>query len=299
LSTSTSPHLGGERVSKATPVPGYRFCRTDDLPLLAAACNGCWTPHFPGHRALDPDDLKRQARELNLWASSCLVALDGDEPVGVLLGAKRDDANLVCRLAVKPGHERRGHGRHLLDSLRRKVHILGPPRLAAEIPAAWTAARTCFERCGFAPASRYADFTLEAPPRPAGAARALVCEVALQELLDGGVALAAGPPRAWARSLQTLKNREAEIAGLAVATDARVEAYVLARRRPAGADIVALGGGRSELLPLLVSALRERARGPLRVPKVGEAEIAFAELRALGFRATAEYVGYEAGFADL
>ncbi len=280
-------------------MPGYRFCRTDDLPLLVDAFAACWGPHFGAALPLDLDDFKRDARELNLWTSSCMLATSGAEPIAVLLGAKRDGAYLIHRLAVKPGHERQGHGRHLLDSMRRKVQILGPPRLLVEVRAASVGVCRFFERCGFAAASRYVDFVMDTKPEAPASATALVCEASLEELLGSAIDLAGNPPRAWERSLQTLQNRSGQIAGLAVASDARVEAYLLARTRSRGVDIVALGGARPELLPLLVSALYVRSGGPLRIPKLSEAEIPFAGLTALGFRAATEYVGYAADFSDL
>jgi hypothetical protein len=85
----------------------YRFCRTDDLPLLVDAFNACWQPHFPESTPLTLERFKRDVRELNLWASNCMLALSDDRPVGVVLGAKREDANLVHAIAVLPGHERR------------------------------------------------------------------------------------------------------------------------------------------------------------------------------------------------
>lgn len=278
---------------------GYRFCRSDDLPLLVAAYNACWLAHFPAEPGLDLDGLKREVRELNLWASSCMVAMAGDEPIGVLLGAKRDDGNLVYRIAVRPDQQRQGHGRHLLDSLRRKVAILGPPRLLVEVPAAWIEVRAFFQQCGFSACTRYADFTMDAAPDSAGPTDSLVCEATLEELLDSAIDLAGNPPRAWERSLQTLKNRTGQLSVLAVASDAQVEAYLLYRWSAGGAEIVALGGVHPELLHLPIAALYERSGGPLRVPKIGEDEMSFALLTALGFRIAAEYVGYAADFSDL
>ncbi len=279
-------------------MPGYRFCRTDDLPLLVEAYNACWLPHFAADRPLDLEACKRDVRVLNLWASSSMVAMSGDEIIGVLLGAKRDDGSLVHRLAVKAGHTRQGHGRHLLDSLRRKVAILGPPRLLIEIPAEWTGARGFVERCGFSAEARYVDFEMDACAG-AGVATGLVADASLEELLDGSAELAGAAARSWERSLQTLKNRGGELGGLAVASDARVEAYLLHRDGPAGTEIVALGGAHPELLHALLAVLYERRAGQLRVPRVSEDEISFAQLGALGFRAAREYIGYTASFSDL
>ena len=280
-------------------MPGYRFCRTDDLPLLVAAYNACWLPHFAADRPLDLEACKRDVRELNLWASSSMVAMADDELIGVLLGAKRDDGSLVHRIAIKVGHTRQGHGRHLLDSLRRKVAILGPPRLLVEIPAEWTAARRFVEQSGFAAEARYVDFVADrdlAPPGPAGS---LVSDATFEELVDSSPDLAGATRRSWQRSLQTLRNRSADLAGLAIASDARVEAYLLHRDGSDDTEIVALGGPHPELLPALVAVLYERRGGRLRIPRVSEDEISFALLGELGFRAAGEYIGYAADFSDL
>jgi len=56
----------------------YRFCRPDDLLLIAEALNQCYLPHFPGEPAIDLKRLKTEAQEVNLWASSCMIAMVGD-----------------------------------------------------------------------------------------------------------------------------------------------------------------------------------------------------------------------------
>jgi GNAT superfamily N-acetyltransferase len=170
---------------------GYRFCRSDDIPLLVAAHDACWVPHFGADSAITVEDFKRGIREIGLWSSSCMVAFEGDEPIGVLIAAKRDgEANYVHRLAVKPGWERQGHGRHLLTSLVDKAAILGPPRVVAEIPAEWTEIRGFFERSGFVGEARYADF-VRAETAPSGRAAddpraALVIPIGFDELVESG-----------------------------------------------------------------------------------------------------------------
>jgi GNAT superfamily N-acetyltransferase len=283
-------------------MPGYRFCRSDDVPLLVAAHNACWVPHFGAASAITVDDFKRGVRELGLWSSSCMVAFDGDDPIGVLIGAKRDgEANCVQRLAVKPGWERRGHGRHLLTSLVDKAAILGPARVVAEISAEWSEVRGFFERSGFVAETRYADFVLaDAPPASIAGddpRAALVIPVTLDEVMDSG-AFGAGGQRAWSRSAPSLRAA-AGLEGLAVATD-RIEAYVLSR--PSRADpgarvIVAIGAADgaqgATLLALLIA--RARSGAPrLRIPVIAETEVDFATLTSLGFRRERETIGYVA-----
>ncbi len=271
----------------------YRFCRTDDIPLLVEAFNACWVPHFGAEQALTVESFKRDVRSLNLWASSSMLAIVDDEPVGVLLGAKRDDANLVHRIALKPGHERRGHGGHLLESLCQKVAILGPPRLLAEIPAAWDGARRFFERCGFRAVARYTDFALDAAPASGGGLATLVSEVSLDDLLGAG-ALDRAAGRSWQRAQRTLENRRSELMGLAIASYEKFEAYVLGRCVAGSWEILALGEAQAGLLRPLVAGLYERFGEPLRIPGIGEDEIAPEALAALGFRAAGETIGYAA-----
>ncbi len=278
---------------------GYRFCRSDDLPVLVEAYNACWLPHFPGEPALTVDAFKRGVRELNLWASSCMLALEGDLPVGCLIGAKRDgEANLVYRLAIRPSHERRGHGRHLVTSLAQKVAILGPPRLLAEVPAEWTGARRFLERCGFRAEASYTDLVLSSSPGEG--ASTLASPVTLEDLLENG-AIDATVPRSWERSPATLRNRRAQLEGLAIASEERIEAHLLHRLEPASGarEIVAIGaapeGPGPTLLRPLVSSLVAGERRVIRIPKIGDAELGAPALADLGFLVERAHVGYALG----
>lgn len=279
---------------------GYRFCRSDDIPLLVAAHNACWVPHFGTEQAITVESFKRGVRELGLWSSSCMVAFDGDEPIGVLIGAKRDgDANCVHRLAVRPDHQRRGHGRHLLTSLADKAAILGPARLVAEIPADWTEVRRFFEKSGFVAEARYADFVApacsdegDADPRAD-----LIVPIGLDELVESG-AFDLGQRRAWARSKASLAARAAELEGIAIATD-RIEAYVLSRAAREGTEreVIALGaapGAQAQALLALLMARVRGAGGPVRIPMIAEQETSFATLAELGFLVERETIGYVA-----
>jgi hypothetical protein len=71
---------------------GYRFCRTDDIPLLVEAYNACCGDRRQTGPPLTVDGFKHGARALGLWASSCMIAFDGETPIAVLLGAKREDS---------------------------------------------------------------------------------------------------------------------------------------------------------------------------------------------------------------
>ena len=275
----------------------YRFCRTDDVALLVDALNRCWSPYFPDEPPVTPTAFKRSIRDLQVWCSSCMVAFSGSDPIGVLIGAKRPSGTLVHKIAVHPDHRRQGHGRHLLESLGSKLAILGPPRMIAEVPETFAATCGLFSASGYVQEALLTDYVLQ---REENDARELgfVIPVTVDDLAANGLLGEADPQVCWERSVETLTARKDDITGLAVASDERIEAYLLyAERGAEGTEIMSLrsfiedGGAR---LTQLLSQLRARGIGTFRFPKVHPAEISKECLESLGFRAAGEHLLYAA-----
>lgn len=270
----------------------YRFCRTDDIGLLVDALNRCWAPHVPGELPMTPAAFKRSIRDLQVWCSSCMVAFAGSDPIGVLIGAKRPTATLIHRIAVHPDHTRQGHGRHLLESLASKLSILGPPRIVAEVPETFSAARGLFSACGYTEEAALTDYVLdhrETPAQPP--AGTFVIPVTIDDLAANGLLGRDDAPVCWERSSESLTARKDDIEGLAVASDERIEAYVL-YARASTTEIRSLrsfvedGGAR---LKQLLSRL---GVGTCRFPAVHPAEISKEVLETLGFRPAGGPVRY-------
>jgi GNAT superfamily N-acetyltransferase len=288
-------------------VSAYRFCRSDDIGLLVEALNRCWAPHVPAEPATTPAAFKRSIRDLQVWCSSCMVAFAGADPIGVLIGAKRPSGTLVHRIAVHPEHRRQGHGRHLLTSLGSKLAILGPPRIVAEVPDTLVPACGLFRACGYVQETLLTDYGLRAEPRGSGAAArggppaehvgGFVIPVTVDDLVANGVLGEDDPQASWERSVETLRARKDEISGLAVASDERIEAYILYTLHTQGGDIVSLrsfvedGGLR---LRRLLAQLRARETGTFRFSKVHPAEISGELLERLGFRRAGTHALYAA-----
>jgi GNAT superfamily N-acetyltransferase len=290
-------------------VSAYRFCRTDDIGLLVDALNRCWLPYFPEQGAITPAAFKRSIRDLQVWCSSCMVAFSGSDPIGVLIGAKRPSGTLVHKIAVHPDHRRQGHGRHLLASLGSKLAILGPPRIVAEIPETLAPACELFSAGGYVQEAVLTDYVLERPAlserddaaRVEGPAlspvEGFVIPVTIDDLAANGL-LEAHPQTCWERSVETLTARKDDIAGLAIASDERIEACLLYLTRgtdPAETEIVSLrsfiedGGAR---LKQLFAQLCAQGMEIFRFPKVHPGEISKEWLETLGFRATGRHLLY-------
>ena len=265
----------------------YRFCRTDDIGLLVAALNRCWAPYFREEPPVTAASFKRSIRDLQVWCSSCMVAFSGSDPVGVLIGAKRPSATLVHKIAVHPDHRRQGHGRHMLASLGSKLAILGPPRIVAEVPETLAPACGLFSASGYVQEARLTDYVLSFDsPGDAARIEGLVIPVTVDDLVANDLLGQADRQICWERSIETLTARKNEIAGLAVASDERIEAYLLYVEREMEMEIVSFrsfiddGGAR---LKQLLCQLRARGVKSIWFPKVHPAEISKQWVETLGF----------------
>lgn len=280
----------------------YRFCRSDDIELLVDALNRCWAPHFPDEPLMTPAAFKRSIRDLQVWCSSCMVAFSGSDPVGVVIGAKRPSGTLIYRIAVHPDHQRQGHGRHLLTSLSSKLAILGPPRLVAEVPETLAPACELFGAAEYVQEAQLTDYVLEARHLGVGSrelavdlSHHYVIPVTVDDLAANDLLEAADRHLCWQRSVETLTARKDDIAGLAVASDERLEACLLYVQHDAGAEIVLLrsyiddGGAR---LKQLLAQLRARVVATVNFPMVHPEEISQESLEMLGFRPVRRHLRY-------
>jgi GNAT superfamily N-acetyltransferase len=273
----------------------YRFCRTDDVALLVEALNRCWSPYFPDEPTMTPAVFKRSIRDLQVWCSSCMVAFSGSDPIGVLIGAKRPSGTLIHKIAVHPDHCRQGHGRHLLTSLSSKLAILGPPRIVAEVPEILAPACELFSESGYTREALLMDYVSELRENDVKQATGFVIPITVDDLAANDLLAGSESHLCWERSVETLTARKDDIAGVAVASDERIEAYVLyVTRGVEETEILSLrsfiedGGAR------LTQLLARLGVGTFRFPKVHPAEVSPERLETLGFRPTGGHRLYAA-----
>lgn len=265
----------------------YRFCRSDDIPLLVRAYNSCYRPHDPALPEMTVEVFKRSVRELSWWSSSCMVASGDAGPVAVLLAAKRPTETLIHRVGVHPDHLHQGHGRHLLTSLSAKLAILGPPRMVAEVPEEMQQARAFLEAFGYREETQYTDFVRPGSPDTAAASE-LVVPTTVDELL-ANEAIDLEARVCWERAPATLVQRKNALAGLAVVSDRRVESFVLFEAETSSAECRVLSLGcadedrRRIWFDLLLAHHAASDPRPMRIRRVGRTELPFELLESLGF----------------
>jgi hypothetical protein len=118
-----------------------------------------------------------------------------------------------------------------------------------------------------------------------------VIPVTVDDLAANGLLDDAHPRACWERSVETLTARKDDILGLAVASDERIEAYLLYVKP---GEIVSLrsvvddGGAR------LTQLLARLGTGTFQFSKVHPAEISKELLETFGFRPAARHILYAA-----
>ena len=291
----------------------YRFCRTDDMGRLVEAHNHCWLPDRPGESPLTLAEFKGLVRERQLWCSSCLIAYEGQEPVGFVFGCKREKETLLHRFAVHPSYRRHGHGRHLLTSISSKLAILGPPRLVVEVPEGDASALGLLRACGYRLEETLTDWRLEGPAPGAGlpgrdeasgdaapdadTGDGLPIPVTAAELQANGLLTDPSPAPAWERAAPTLLALGEQISGTALVIGERLAASILYMSPGPGGEgrILRLAasdpaGGGGEPLQRLLRGLLTSHPGTWIFPRALPSEPAVEALGGLGFAPGARFL---------
>jgi ribosomal protein S18 acetylase RimI-like enzyme len=109
---------------------------------------------FEIDRAAFAPDLAYSRAELRFYVRSLrsrtLVAEDGGEVVGFAIGSvERAGSGHVVTLDVRPGHQRQGIGRRLLQGIEGKLQAMGATAFLLETPVEEDGARAFYEKQGY------------------------------------------------------------------------------------------------------------------------------------------------------
>ena len=280
---AVKPSLSPATIRRA--MVAYRFCRPDDIPLLVRAVNECFVPYWAGARPVTVESFRADMKELDVWPSNSMVAMGGDEPIGVSIGTKRATEVLVMQVGVKPAYRRQGHGSHLVQSLSQKLAVLGPPRLVAEVPDDRPDLTAFFTHAGWARERTLVDWHRE-PRGGARPARELFEEVDLAVGEASGL-VTGEPTGGWIRRLETLRNLDHRLRGLALVSPDRVEAVAYGVGEGEQIDLLGLGSAPGAdprgRLGALLAGVEDQWSPRLRMSRVGSDGIDPDLLAALGF----------------
>jgi ribosomal protein S18 acetylase RimI-like enzyme len=251
------------------------------LEAYAAAINASFEG-YPVQIAFTPQMLARRVRFEQHDLESSLVALDGDETIGMAGLAVRGARGWVSGFGVVPAWRRRGLGRRLMSALLERARAQGLRQLSLEVLAGNAAARRLYEDSGMRvtrdllilerPADQAPpDAPKGRPPREAPAA----------ELLPHYWRLHAEPP-AWQRELPSLLA--ADLRGLCVGGRRRPRAYALLGlgRHDGNTYVSDLAAAEAADAEELCAALA-RTGGPLKVINEPARGLFAAPLLAHGF----------------
>ncbi len=139
-------------------MPSYRFCRPDDLTLIIRAINACYLRHYPDEPAMTEERLKEHMTLFHVRPGNCMVALERQQPVGVVVSTKRDYGVWIQALGCQPAFQRRGIATQLLEALVRKIAIQRAPLVTVDVPTTNTPARRFFEAVHFTVRGRYVSY---------------------------------------------------------------------------------------------------------------------------------------------
>jgi hypothetical protein len=163
--------------------------------------------------------------------------------------------------------------------------------MMAEVPEAFTAACGLFSASGYVQEALLTDYVLKGEVNDGGEDRdgRFVIPVTIDDLAANGLLENAHPQVCWERSVETLTARKGDIAGLAVASDERIEAYILYIE---GGELVALRSLIEDSGARLKQLLSRLGTETFRFAKVHPAEISSDSLEQLGFRPAGRYLLY-------
>ena len=139
-------------------MPSYRFCRPDDLALIIRAINACYLMHYPEAPAMTEERLKEHMTLFQVRPGNCMVALERQQPVGVVVSTKRDCGVWIQALGCQPAFQRRGIASQLIEALVRKIAIQRAPLVTVDVPTTNTPARRFFEAADFTVRGHYVTY---------------------------------------------------------------------------------------------------------------------------------------------
>jgi GNAT superfamily N-acetyltransferase len=268
-------------------MPSYRFCRPDDLTLIIRAINACYLMHYPEAPAMTEERLKEHMTLFHVRPGNCMVALERQQPVGVVVSTKRDYGVWIQALGCQPAFQRRGIATQLLEALVRKITIQRAPLVTVNVPTTNTPALRFFEAVHFTARGRYVSyqgFLTEMPGLPGS------IEVVAPPDLLAYYAPFHTTPACWERNAESLAGYGALPQGYAYYAQGTVQGYLIHRDDTILDLALAPQADAQQVSTALLGCMHAAGWTHATLAKVPEGEPIGLVLARLGFTPTADYL---------
>ena len=268
-------------------MPSYRFCRPDDLTLMIRAINTCYLMHYPDETAMTEERLKEHMTLFQVRPGNCMVALERQQPVGVVVSTRRDYGVWIQALGCQPACQRRGIATQLVEALVRKIAIQRAPLVTVDVPSTNTPALRFFEAVHFTVRGRYVSyqgFLTEVPGIPGR----------IEAVSPPDVLAYYAPfhpvPACWERNAESLAGYGTRPQGYAYYTQDTVLGYLIHRNSTILDLALAPQADAEQVSAALLGRMHAAGYTHATLPKVPEGECMVAVLARLGFTPTADYL---------
>ena len=268
-------------------MPSYRFCRPDDLTLIIRAINACYLMHYPDEPAMTAERLKEQMTLFDVRPGNCMVALERQQPVGVVVSTRRDSGVWIQALGCQPAFQRRGIASQLVEALLRKIAIQRAPLVTVDVSTNNTPALRFFEAADFTVRGRYVcyqGFVTEMPGIPGR-----IEAVPPPDLL-AYYAPFHTTPACWERNAASLARYGTLPQGYAYYAQSTVQGYLIHWGNTILDLAMAPHVDAEQVSAALLGRMRTAGYAHATLAKVPEGEPVGLVLARLGFTPTADYL---------
>jgi GNAT superfamily N-acetyltransferase len=268
-------------------MPSYRFCRPDDLTLIIRAINSCYLMYYPDEPAMTEERLKEHMTLFQVRPGNCMVALEQQQPVGVVVSTKRDYGVWIQALGCQPAFQRRGIATQLIEALVRKIAIQRAPLVTVDVPRTNTPALRFFEAMHFTVRGHYVSY------------QGLLTEMSG---ISGSLEAVSPPdllayyapfhtiPACWERNAETLAGYGTRPQGYAYYAQDMVQGYLIHRDNTILDLALAPQADAQQVSAALLGRMRAAGCTHATLAKVPEGESIVPVLARLGFTSTADYL---------
>lgn len=268
-------------------MPSYRFCRPDDLALIVRAINACYRVHYPDEPVMTEERFKTHMTLFDVRPGNCMVALERQQPVGVVVSTKRDYGAWLQAVGCQPGFQRRGIASQLVEALLRKIAIQRAPVVTVDVPTDNTPARQFFEALAFTIRGRYVSY--QGPLPEASDSTGSVEPVPAPDVL-AYYAPFHTTTACWERQVASLAGYGALPQGYAYSAQGTVQGYLIHWDTTILDLAVAPQADVEHVSTALLCRMRDAGLAHATLAKVPEGEPIGPALQRLGFTPAQDYL---------